>query len=388
MTSTLADELKELNPFQDSSGGLWEICGVNLINLCMQYSVLYPLVCLCCYLSLFVYASIWICNDTIRWRKIPTIRPPRICHSPKLGKRGKRYDVLIRPNLGNFRTLRHRRSVRKIRSLNKLAHTSNQLWYEVGKGGKLRPIRLNNNTEWESLPPLRPTFDRDYGQCFNNMCNTYAWYLDAVISPDSFVGPTIGSEDGTFGIFGNVASAESDLYLPKGCYVGIEGNLILFDSGCTMTVTPYLDDFVGDIKYVKGKEMQGLSSITKIVGIGMVEWDFQDDYGVKRTIRIKVNYVPDAKFRLFSPQAYFLEHKAGSYHLDHTGTVFTFAEEGTISFNYTKGSILPFARGTKTVRSPTGFVGGLIRAAANLTTGQLELRNAHDKLGHYDIRKT
>ena len=57
--------------------------------------------------------------------------------------------------------------------------------------------------------------------------------------------------------------------------------------------------------------MQGISATNKIAGIGMVEWDFQDDYGVKHTIRIKANYVPEAKFRLFSPQAYFLEHKAG-----------------------------------------------------------------------------
>ena len=68
-----------------------------------------------------------------------------------------------------------------------------------------------------------------------------------------------------------------------------------------MTVTPYLDDFVGGIKYAKGKEMQGLSSITKIVGVEMVEWNFQNDYGVKCAICIKANYIPDAKFRLFSP---------------------------------------------------------------------------------------
>ena len=67
---------------------------------------------------------------------------------------------------------------------------------------------------------------------------------------------------------------EDDLYLPKACYVGIDGNRILFDPGCTMTVTPYLEEFVGRLTYVKGKEMQGLSAETKIVGIGMVEWDF------------------------------------------------------------------------------------------------------------------
>ena len=83
----------------------------------------------------------------------------------------------------------------------------------------------------------------------------------------------------------------------------------------------------------------------------MVEWYFQDDYGVKQTIHIKANYMPNAKFRIFIPHTYFLKHQAGSYHLGHTGTVFTFAEGGTLSFNFIRGSILPFDRGTKTVRS-------------------------------------
>ena len=295
--------------------------------------------------------------------------------------------MFIKGDCENFIVLRHKKSVRKLRP-NRGEPITSQPWYAVGKGEILHPIHLNNNTEWESIPPSPPNFYPGYGQWFDSMCNAYVWYLDAVIYPDFMLGPTIQNDGDIPSTFGHVVSVESDLYLAKGCYIGIEDNLILFDSGCKMTVTPYLDDFVGDIKYVKGKEMQGLSSITKIVGIGMVEWDFQDDYGVKRTIRIKANYIPDAKFRLFSPQAYFLEHKAGSYHLDHTGTVFTFAEGGNLSFNYTRGSILPFARGTKTVRSPTGLVGELIRAAANSTTGQLELRNAHGKLGHYDIRKT
>ena len=56
-----------------------------------------------------------------------------------------------------------------------------------------------------------------------------------------------------------------------------------------MAVSPYKSDFIGGIKYVKGREMQGLYSITKVEGIGMIEWEFADDYGVKHTIRTKAN---------------------------------------------------------------------------------------------------
>ena len=68
--------------------------------------------------------------------------------------------------------------------------------------------------------------------------------------------------------------------------------------------------------------------------------------------------------------------------------MFTFAEKGELSFDYAKHSLLPFAGGTKTVRSSKAFVREMIEAAVNLTQGQIELRNTYDKLGHYDIRKT
>ena len=276
--------------------------------------------------------------------------------------------MFIKGDCENFIVLRHKKSVRKLRP-NRGEPITSQPWYEVGKGEILHPIHLNNNTEWESIPPSPPNFYPGYGQWFDSMCNAYVWYLDAVIYPDFMLGPTIQNDGDSPSTFGHVASVESDLYLPKGCYVGIEGNFLLFNSGRTMNMNPYLYDFVGVIKYVKGKEIQGFSSITKIVGIGMVEWDFQDDYGVKCSIRIKANYIPNAKLILFSPQAYFLEHQAGSVYFDHTGTVLTFDEGCTLGFNYTRGSIFPFSRGTTTVRSRKGFFRELIRVLANLTTG-------------------
>ena len=67
------------------------------------------------------------------------------------------------------------------------------------------------------------------------------------------------------------SSMDEDLYLPTGCYMSIDGNLILFNSGCSMSVFPYKSDFIGGIKYVKRREIQGISSITKVEGIGMIE---------------------------------------------------------------------------------------------------------------------
>ena len=56
--------------------------------------------------------------------------------------------------------------------------------------------------------------------------------------------------------------------------------------------------------------------------------------------------------------------------------------------NYARGSILPFARGSKPTPTSKGFVGTLVQAVANITTVQTELLQDHFRLGHYDIRKT
>ena len=148
VTTTLADTIKVmLGSRKDNSGGLWGICGVNFINLCTKYSTWYPIAFLCFYLSLFLYTSIWVCNDTLKWRKIPTVQPPRIRKSPRLGKYGKHYRVLIKGDCEHFSVIHHTTIVHKLRP-NRGGHITFQLWYEVGKGGILYPIHLNDNTEW------------------------------------------------------------------------------------------------------------------------------------------------------------------------------------------------------------------------------------------------
>lgn len=81
-------------------------------------------------------------------------------------------------------------------------------WYEVGKGGILYPIYLNNNTEWDLIPPLLPSLDPWYASWFDQMCNTYTWYLDAIINSDLVMGPTLNNVETIE--YGCLASIESD----------------------------------------------------------------------------------------------------------------------------------------------------------------------------------
>lgn len=84
---------------------------------------------------------------------------------------------------------------------------------------------------------------------------------------------------------------------------------ILIDTGASCSITPNLQDFVGDLKPAETTEVKGLSGSTQVVGKGMVEWSISDYWNVTRTIRTTAYYIPAASARLFSPQAYFQENQ-------------------------------------------------------------------------------
>ena len=79
----------------------------------------------------------------------------------------------------------------------------------------------------------------------------------------------------------------------------------MFDSGCTLAVTPFESDFQGPITPVK-KQMNGLGATAQVTGEGTIGFIFRYDYGVDKYIQVKGYHVPASKVRLFSPQQYFL----------------------------------------------------------------------------------
>ena len=56
---------------------------------------------------------------------------------------------------------------------------------------------------------------------------------------------------------------ENDLFAPKGFYIGNGDKPTVFDSGCSIAVTPHLEDFVEEVKQVK-KTTTGLSSTVQV----------------------------------------------------------------------------------------------------------------------------
>jgi hypothetical protein len=123
-----------------------------------------------------------------------------------------------------------------------------------------------------------------------------------------------------------------------------EGELpIVLDSGASYSVTPSLDNFLDPTRRpCATKERNGLNSLIKVVGVGMVKWKIQDLFGAVWAIKTEAYYVPDAGVRLFSPQVCFQKHKRGSYYLDHQKTLLELAD-GTKLHPPTKmGPIYPW----------------------------------------------
>ncbi len=116
---------------------------------------------------------------------------------------------------------------------------------------------------------------------------------------------------------------------------------VVFDTGCSFSVTPFIEDFVSELEHTDVSELTGLTDTAKIHGVGWVEWPIRDVFGQVAVIRTQAYHVPDATIRLNSPQTYFQEHGAGSCTFDHTQLTLTTALGNDLQFPYHPSSNLP-----------------------------------------------
>ena len=72
---------------------------------------------------------------------------------------------------------------------------------------------------------------------------------------------------------------EGGICVPKGYYLKHNTTPIVFDSGCTVAVTPHIHDIIRPPTKVS-ETMNGLSSLASVEAEGMVEWCFLDNCGV------------------------------------------------------------------------------------------------------------
>ena len=122
---------------------------------------------------------------------------------------------------------------------------------------------------------------------------------------------------------------------------------IVFDTGCSLSVSPFKSDFVGDLEEPDVNDMRGLSDSVKVCGMGSVEWVVRDANGNVGTIRTRAYYIPQATIRLFCPQEYIHEHKNTRAILDKPGVELIIAGGHKLFFPWNCGNNLPISHATR-----------------------------------------
>ena len=181
---------------------------------------------------------------------------------------------------------------------------------------------------------------------------------------------------------------------------------IVIDTGASVTLSPTSSDFVGLLRPPSIHSLQGLKGSVNIVGEGTVSWKIKDAVGNVRVLQTTAFYVPSAPIRLFSPQAYFREHRSGSITLDQTGAKLILADHTHLQFPYQNNN-LPLMFTSKHFEQHTPDVSlsetdlhtlssitdwsGMLNVTddrnRNLKPAQRELKLLHDRLGHADMQQ-
>jgi hypothetical protein len=130
-------------------------------------------------------------------------------------------------------------------------------------------------------------------------------------------------------ITGNAVSATTSVY----CSHKEDCIPIVIDTGASVSVTPVLTDFIGPLRPCATANLKGLSGSTEVIGEGTVNWLVRDMFGKKRKIRTTAYYVPEASIRLFVPQTYFKEKKAGSLLITHDRMTLTLKDGSRMDFD-------------------------------------------------------
>ena len=87
---------------------------------------------------------------------------------------------------------------------------------------------------------------------------------------------------------------------------------IIFDTGASITITPFRDDFISFDANAGSTRLQGITASAACKGEGTVRFLIIADDGTSRTIETRALYVPDATVRLLSIQTYCKETTNGA----------------------------------------------------------------------------
>ena len=120
---------------------------------------------------------------------------------------------------------------------------------------------------------------------------------------------------------------------------------IVIDTGCSHSLTPFKEDFIGPLEGSPVDKMTGLKDSVDIQGVGWVRWPIRDIFNHVVIVQTRAYYVPDANIRLFSTQVYFQEAAKTDRNprltQDRDKVVLTVDKDNELTFNYSSRSNLP-----------------------------------------------
>lgn len=118
---------------------------------------------------------------------------------------------------------------------------------------------------------------------------------------------------------------------------------IVIDTGPSVTVTPYITDFVSPSKPVQAVEIKGIASGLQVAGYGDIRYDFHNDAGETQTMLLKdCLYVPKCSPRLLCPRQLGItsKHSSDGFNALSDTSILTFQGKPT-TIQYDKISNLP-----------------------------------------------
>ena len=167
---------------------------------------------------------------------------------------------------------------------------------------------------------------------------------------------------------------------------------VTIDSGATITITPFRDDFV-EYSAQTGSVLQGLAKGLPKDGTGIVRWRMQLDDGSYTEMEAPAYHVSTARCRLFSPQSY-LQHKEAtsaenvleSFVIRGSTLRFEIADGKVASISYHPENNLPTCTMANVQPSPSVNQACVTHTQnPNLTTAQKELMKWHYRLCHHGL---
>jgi len=164
-----------------------------------------------------------------------------------------------------------------------------EVWYETRSGSDI----IDHQETWY-----------DASASSNSECGSRTLSYTTQVAYIATIGKVLGS---SLKVDSTSAAYQSEAYLcDETCRYKVP---IVIDTGCSVSVSPCLRDFIGPLKQDGISEMHGLSGSTSVKGVGVAEWKIRDIFNNVATIQTKCYYIPQAEVRLFSTQTYFQEER-------------------------------------------------------------------------------